>query len=154
MVATDTLRNAITVLTEHADIGAVFGSCEAAPMMPGLLSEYRSLVQRYHHHKNADDSRTFSSACGIVRSSVFESAGGYDEWHFSRRQLEDLELGQRIRGLGERIVLDPDIRATHLRRWTFRQMAATEIFDRAVPWMRLVKRLLTTDRAAARRPGT
>ena len=154
MVATDTLRNAVTVLTEHPDIGAVFGSCDAAPMMPGFLSEYRSLVQRYYHHKNADDSLTFSSACGVVRSSVFENAGGYDEWHFSRRQLEDLELGQRIRALGERIVPHSGVRATHLRQWTLRRMIATEIFDRAVPWMRLVKRQLTKDHVGAHRAGT
>jgi hypothetical protein len=112
----------------------------------GFLSQYRSLVQRYHHHKDADDEITFSSACGIVRSSVFAKAGGYNEWHFSRRQIEDLELGQRIRSLGERIVLHTDIRATHLKRWTLRRMIATEIFDRAVPRMRLVKQLLTENR--------
>jgi hypothetical protein len=33
-------------------------------------------------------------------------------------------------------------------------MIATEIFDRAVPWMRLVKRQLTKDHAGARRAGT
>ena len=63
----------------------------------------------------AGDRFTFSSACGVIRSDVFEEAGGYDEWHFSRRQLEDLELGQHIRSLGYRIVLDPDLEATNLK---------------------------------------
>jgi glycosyltransferase involved in cell wall biosynthesis len=142
MVATDMLRNAVTALMHQQDVGAVFGSCDASPMTKGFLSQYRSLVQRYYHHKDADNAITFSSACGIVRSSVFAKAGGYNEWHFSRRQLEDLELGQRIRSLGERIVLHTDVRATHLRQWTLRRMIATEIFDRAVPRMRLVKQLL------------
>jgi glycosyltransferase involved in cell wall biosynthesis len=139
MVATDMLRNAVTALIHQPDVGAVFGSCDASPMTKGFLSQYRSLVQRYYHHKDADDAITFSSACGIMRSSVFAKAGGYNEWHFSRRQIEDLELGQRIRSLGERIVVHTDIRATHLRQWTLRRMIATEIFDRAVPRMRLVK---------------
>jgi glycosyltransferase involved in cell wall biosynthesis len=142
MVETDTLRTAVTLLTQHADLGAIFGLCGSSPMTTHFLSEYRSLVQRYYHEANTEDTRTFSSACGFVRSSVFERAGGYDEWHFSRRQLEDLELGQRIRSLGEGILPHADIRATHLRRWTLRRMIATEIFDRAVPWMRLVKREL------------
>lgn len=142
MVETDTLRNAVTILTHHPDLGAVFGSCGPSPITTHFLSEYRSLVQRYYHRAHAEDACTFSSACGIVRSSVFEAAGGYDEWHFSRRQLEDLELGQRIRALGERIAPHPAVRATHLRRWTLRRMIVTEIFDRAVPWMRLVKREL------------
>jgi len=142
MVASDALRSAVTHLTEHPEIAAVFGSCEAWPAARGFLSEYRSLVQRYYHASDAEDRCTFSSACGIVRSDVFEQTGGYDEWHFSRRQLEDFELGQRIRALGGRIVPNPQIRATHLRKWTLRRMIATEIFDRAVPWMRLVKRQL------------
>ena len=150
MVGTDTLRKSLTVLTEHLDIGAVFGVCDASALTTGFLSDYRSLVQRYYHGKDANDAVIFSSACGVVRSSVFEKAGGYDEWHFSRRQLEDLELGQRIRALGERISVQPGIRATHLRKWTLRRMVATEIFDRAVPWMRLVKRQLTEDRCGGR----
>jgi glycosyltransferase involved in cell wall biosynthesis len=148
MVETNTLSNALTLLMQHPEIGAVFGSCGAPPTSAGFLSQYRSLVQRYYHRAAPDDAPSFSSACGVVRSSVFGNAGGYDEWHFSRRQLEDLELGQRIRGLGERIVLQPDIRAAHLRKWTLRRMIATEIFDRAVPWMRLVRRQLTRDRRA------
>ncbi|HEY2376719.1 MAG TPA: glycosyltransferase family A protein [Gemmatimonadaceae bacterium] len=146
MVETDTLRNGAKVLTEHPGVGAVFGSCDASPMATGILSEYRSLVQRYYHRRDAENAFTFSSACGIIRSSVFERAGGYDEWHFSRRQIEDLELGQRIRALGERIVVHTDIRAAHLREWTVRRMIATEIFDRTIPWMRLVQRQLTRDR--------
>jgi cellulose synthase/poly-beta-1,6-N-acetylglucosamine synthase-like glycosyltransferase len=150
MLGTDTLRSGLALLTEHPDIGAVFGVCDASSITTGFLSDYRSLVQRFHHGKHADDAFIFSSACGIVRSAVFEKAGGYDEWHFSRRQLEDLELGQRIRALGARISVQPEIRATHLRRWTLRRMITTEIFDRAVPWMRLVKRQLTQDRRGGR----
>jgi glycosyltransferase involved in cell wall biosynthesis len=150
MVGTDMLRNAVTVLRQQPDVGAVFGSCDASPLTRGFLSQYRSLVQHYYHDRDAGDAFTFSSACGIVRSSVLERAGGYDEWHFSRRQLEDLELGQRIRSLGERIILHAGLRATHLRKWTLRRMIATEIFDRAVPWMRLVKWQLTQDRGGNR----
>jgi glycosyltransferase involved in cell wall biosynthesis len=149
MVNSDTLRKAATVLMEQPDVAAVLGCCDASPMTKGLLSKYRNEVLRYHQHRDAGDAVTFLSACGIVRSAVFEKAGGYDEWHFSRRQLEDLELGQRIRSVGERIVLHPDIRASHLRHWTLRRMITTEIFDRAVPWMRLVQRQLTRDRNRA-----
>ena len=149
MVATDTLRTACTILMQGPELGAIFGSCGVQPMVSGFLSDYRSLVQRYYHQKQADDACTFSSACGVVRSSVFERAGGYDEWHFSRRQLEDLELAQRMRNLGERIVAHPALRATHLRKWTLRRMVTTEILDRTVPWMRLVKRELLRGESGA-----
>ena len=148
MVATDALRTAVSYLAEHPEIGAAFGSCDSCPDTRGFLSDYRALVQRYYHASGPEDRCTFSSACGIVRSALFEQAGGYDEWHFSRRQLEDFELGQRIRGLGARIAPNAQIRAMHLRKWTLRRMIATEIFDRAVPWMRLVKRQLWQDRGS------
>jgi glycosyltransferase involved in cell wall biosynthesis len=150
MVETDTLRKSLTALTDHPEIGAVFGLCDASPRMTGLLSEYRSLAQQYHRARDPNDALIFSSACGVIRSSVFEKAGGYNEWHFSRRQLEDLEIGQRIRALGERISLQPEIHATHLRNWTIRRMITTEIFDRAIPWMRLAKRQLTHQRGGYR----
>ena len=62
----------------------------------------------------------------------------YDEWHFSRPQIEDIELGHRLTALGHQIALDPDIQATHLKRWTLRNMIATDFRDRGVPWTRLL----------------
>jgi hypothetical protein len=62
----------------------------------------------------------------------------YDEWHFSRPQIEDIELGHRLKALGHQISLDPDIQATHLKRWTLRNMIATDFRDRGVPWTRLL----------------
>ena len=63
----------------------------------------------------------------------------FDEWRFPTRQLEDGEFGRRLQSLGHRIVLYPDIQATHLKRWTFRSMIATELNDRGVPWVRLAR---------------
>jgi hypothetical protein len=60
----------------------------------------------------------------------------YDEWRFARPQVEDIELGYRIRALGHRILLRPEIQGTHLKRWTLRDMIRTDIKDRGVPWMR------------------
>ena len=150
MVEVDTLRCCAEALAESPDIGAVFGACGPSPLEQGLVSQYRNLLLYYYLRRNTGDAATFSSACGTIRSAVFEEAGGYDEWHFRRRQLEDLELGQRIRRLGSRIVLHASIHATNLRRWTLGTMIATEIFDRGVPWMRLVRRHLFRTRDARR----
>jgi GT2 family glycosyltransferase len=150
MVRRDTLRRSISELMEHVDVGAVFGCYDTQPAALGLVSQYRNLLQHYAVRSHAGDAQTFSSACGTIRSSVFEQSGGYDEWHFPRRQLEDLELGQRIRRLGHRIVAHPEIRATHLRRWTLGRMIATEILDRTVPWMRFLNRHVDSPRCESR----
>jgi hypothetical protein len=62
----------------------------------------------------------------------------YDEWHFPRPQIEDIELGARIRGLGQRILLRPGIQVTHLKRWTFWGVVRTDLKDRGIPWARLL----------------
>jgi cellulose synthase/poly-beta-1,6-N-acetylglucosamine synthase-like glycosyltransferase len=73
-----------------------------------------------------------------VRRDVFVEAGMYDEWRFARPQVEDMELGQRIRARGYRIVLRPEIRVTNLTEWTFRAAIRSDLRDRGVPWMRLL----------------
>jgi hypothetical protein len=62
----------------------------------------------------------------------------YDEWHFPRPQIEDIELGNRIHALGHRILLRPEIQCTHLKRWTLLGMLITDLKDRGVPWARLL----------------
>ena len=46
----------------------------------------------------------------------------------------------RLRDRGARIVLDPEIRGRHLKRWTTRSMVATDFSRRGVPWVRLLLR--------------
>ena len=53
---------------------------------------------------------------------------------------EDIELGIRISVTGHRIILDPRIRAKHLKRWTLLSLLKTDIFDRGIPWTRSMLR--------------
>jgi glycosyltransferase involved in cell wall biosynthesis len=145
----ETLSRFVTVLERSPDIGAAFGSYDLHPTAPGLVSQYRNLMHHYVHHQNAGDVETFWAGCGAVRRELFEEAGMYDEWHYARPQIEDIELGQRIRALGHRIVLDPTIQVTHLKRWTFRGVMRTDLHDRGVPWARLL-----AHRGAMLRSGT
>ncbi|MFN2399230.1 MAG: glycosyltransferase family 2 protein [Gemmatimonadaceae bacterium] len=137
-VHTDTLRALATVMMEDPDVSAVFGSYDADPPATGLASQYRNLLHHYVHQQSPGDAETFWAGCGAVRSSTFAEAGMYDEWHFSRPQVEDIELGHRIRALGRRIVLRPEIQVTHLKKWTLKTVMVTDLRDRGVPWMRLL----------------
>ena len=65
-------------------------------------------------------------------------AGRYDEWSYPRPQIEDVELGHRVRSLGHRIILRPDIQCTHLKRWTLRGVVTGDFRDRGVPWTRML----------------
>ena len=134
--------NALAKLAEHfagdAPPGAVFGSYDDQPPAPGLVSRYRNLLHHYHHHRGAGAAETFWAGLGAVRTPVFRGVGGYDEVRFARPQIEDIELGRRIRRAGHSILLDPTIQGAHLKRWTLGQVLKTDLLHRGIPWMRLL----------------
>jgi hypothetical protein len=119
-------------------VSAVFGAYDLTPSAPGLVSQYRNLLHRYVHERDAGSSVTFWTGCGAVRASVFASCGGFDEAAYANTSIEDIELGYRMSGLGHRILLRPEIQGTHLKQWTFRSMVATDLRARGIPWARLL----------------
>ncbi|HSA54343.1 MAG TPA: glycosyltransferase [Gemmatimonadaceae bacterium] len=138
VVHADTLQRFWDAFQRDETVGAVFGSYDDTPVALGVMSQYRNLIHHYVHHQNAGDVETFWAGAGAVRRDVFVNAGMYDEWHFARPQIEDIELGARIRAGGYRILLDPAIQVTHLKRWTLLAVIRTDVKDRGIPWARLL----------------
>jgi len=138
VVHADTLRRFAWAFAPDPALGAVFGSYDDRPSAPGLVSRYRNLLHHWHHHQNAGEAETFWAGCGAVRRSVLDAAGTFDEWHYRKPSIEDIELGHRIRATGARILLRPEIQCTHLKRWTLWGVIRTDVLDRGVPWMRLL----------------
>ncbi len=134
----DTLELIATVVTDDPELVALFGSYDTNPEARGLLSEYRNLLHRYVHLRGAGVAETFWAGCGAVRRDAFEAVGGFDTARFPRPQIEDIELGYRLRDRGGRIRLDPAIQGTHLKRWRLWPMLRTDFRDRGIPWMRLL----------------
>jgi glycosyltransferase involved in cell wall biosynthesis len=134
--------DALARFNEHfetcADVTAVFGSYDAHPAAPGLASSFRNLLHHHVHQRDAGDAETFWAGCGAVRAKEFREVGMFDEWHYARPQIEDIELGRRMRRHDHRIVLDPRIQGTHLKRWTLRDIMLTDFRHRGVPWTRLI----------------
>jgi len=137
-VHTGTLAQFAAIFAKQSDVGAVFGSYDVNPPAQGFVSQYRNLLHHYHHQINAGDAQTFWAGCGAIRAGVFLAADMYDEWHFWRPQIEDIELGNRIHALGHRILLRPEVQCAHLKRWTLRGMLVADLKDRGLPWARLL----------------
>lgn len=136
----DALRRMIDVMLNHPDVSAVFGSYDTHPTAPGFVSQYRNLLHHYVHTRSAGPAETFWAGCGAIRRDAFIAAGTYDEWRYTRPQIEDVELGHRMRALGYRIVLHPEIQGSHMKRWRFRDVIKADFNDRGVPWTRLLIR--------------
>ncbi len=138
LVRPDTLSRIAATMSTRSDVDALFGAYCDEPEAAGVVSKYRNLLHHYTHAQEPGEAQTFWAGCGCVRRSVFVAVGMYDEWRFSRPQIEDVELGYRLSAHGHRILLQPDIQVTHLKRWTFASMLKADFMDRGVPWARLL----------------
>jgi cellulose synthase/poly-beta-1,6-N-acetylglucosamine synthase-like glycosyltransferase len=136
----DTLSKFAAAFRNQLDVAAVFGAYDARPPGSGVVSQFRNLMHHYVHQCNSGEAETFWAGCGAIRATLFAEVGMFDEWHYSRPQIEDIELGRRLRQRGYRILLRPEIQCTHLKRWTLRNMLSTDLKHRGVPWMWLLLR--------------
>lgn len=127
-------------LRREPDTDAVMGSYDDRPAHPSFLSQYRNLLHHYVHHRSRTNAWTFWAACGAIRRDLFQQFGGFDE-SYVKPSIEDIELGMRLAAAGHRIDLAPEIQITHLKRWTFGGLVKTDLFQRAVPWFRVLLRM-------------
>ena len=134
----DALRRIAEHFRADPALASVFGSYDAQPEAPGLVSQYRNLMHHYVHHRSAGAAQTFWAGLGAIRRADFLTVGMFDEWHYGRPQIEDIELGRRLRRTGHPILLDPTIQGTHLKRWTVKNTLLGDFQHRGVPWMWLI----------------
>jgi hypothetical protein len=141
----DTLSRALARFEADAGLAALFGSYDDEPTAPGLVSQFRNLLHHYVHQQGTfvADSRpahSFWTGCGAIRRQIFLDLGGFDPRLYRRPAIEDIEFGYRLTRAGYRVLLARDVQATHRKRWTLAGVIRTDVFQRGVPWMLLMKR--------------
>jgi glycosyltransferase involved in cell wall biosynthesis len=139
VVRPSTLADFVALFEADPDLAAAFGSYDAQPGEPDLLSQYRNLLHHFVHQSGRESAETFWAGCGAIRTCVFLRQGGFSPV-YTRPSIEDIELGYRVRAAGERIRLAKHIQVTHLKRWTAWGILKTDIRDRALPWTTLIQR--------------
>lgn len=137
-VRPDALRRLVEHFRRDSELAGVFGSYDASPMEPGFISQYRNLLHHYVHQQKSGEVDSFWAGCGAVRRSPFLEVGMFDHARYTTPQIEDIELGYRLRDRGYRIMLDPQIQGTHLKRWTFGGMIRANFQHRGLPYARLL----------------
>ena len=137
VVPSAALRAMVGEFSINPDMAAVFGTYDDDPACTNFFSQYKNLAHAYVHRSCARDARSFWAGFGGMRAEVFRSVGGFDEG-FTRPCIEDIELGDRVTAAGHRVLVDRRLHACHLKRWTFRSMIASDIWDRGVPWTQLI----------------
>jgi glycosyltransferase involved in cell wall biosynthesis len=138
VVKPDTIERVAAISIEHPDVAAVFGSYDDEPAEKNFISQYKNLFHRFVHQQARVEAETFWAGCGAIRRDVFLAIRGFDAERYPRPAIEDIELGYRMRTKGHRILLDKQLQAKHLKRWTLKSMLHADIFCRAVPWSMLI----------------
>lgn len=133
----DALARLRDAFDRDPSLTATFGSYDDSPGENGVVSAFRNLLHHHVHHEARGDATTFWTGLGGIRRDAFGEIGGFDP---GLRYLEDVDLGMRLAAAGHRIVLDPDIQGTHLKKWGLGSMIATDFAGRALPWLELLAR--------------
>jgi glycosyl transferase family 2 len=134
----DALERISAAFANDASLTALFGAYNDAPSDEALVSSFRNLLHHHVHSSNAGPATTFWAGIGAVRRDAFFAVGGFDEQRYPKPSIEDIDLGSRLHAAGYRIVLDPAIQGTHLKRWTLVSMVKTDLLQRGVPWVELL----------------
>lgn len=116
VAGSDSIDKIRRVFAADKSIAAAFGSYDDAPAEKNFLSQYRNLLHHYFHQQNAAQAETFWVGCGAFRKSIFESIGGFNGNRFSRPQIEDIELGYRLRENDYKILIIKNLQVKHLKR--------------------------------------
>ena len=129
-VRPDTLPRMLATLVERPDIDAVSASRDENAGAPNFVSQYWNLLLRFGEQRHSGRCAQFAAGCGAVRRSAFLLAGMYDEWRFATACLESVELGERLLGAGNGVLLSSELKVTHLKRWDLRSVGQ-EVWGRS-----------------------
>ncbi|MGH9548379.1 MAG: glycosyltransferase, partial [Terriglobales bacterium] len=133
-----TFPNLADEMREFPDVDAFFGSYDDTPRAPNFIAQYKNLMHRYVHQQAHEDASTFWAGCGAVRRSTFLHLGGFDTQRFNRPSIEDIDLGYRIKQIEGKIRIAKSVQVKHYKAWNLKSLVKTDVFDRGVPWTRLL----------------
>lgn len=138
-------RDALTQIAsdfEDASLDGVVGLFTSASPFRDFASQQKNLWMLFSYERFVARQHIglFYTSVAAIRRRVFNELGGFDENYTGASIAEDTEFGQRVWGAGHRIILDPNLRATHHKHYTVWQVLATDFLrSRALTLMRLRK---------------
>lgn len=137
-VRKETITRVVDDFKRNPDIVALFGSYDDDPGESDFISQYKNLFHHFHHQQADSEAFSFWAGCGAILKKVYLEMGGFDVKRYEKPSIEDIELGYRISKKGYRIILDKELQVKHLKRWNLSSLIRTDIFQRAIPWSRLI----------------
>jgi glycosyltransferase involved in cell wall biosynthesis len=143
-VAKDALRRIWELLNADSDIGAIAGLLSEPPHDAAPIRKIAVLRLLHDHEAVAGETDAFFLRFGAIRSSLLSELELFNEWQADYPMAETIEVAERIRLFGYRVMLHSEIRANCLRPWTFGGLIADALRDAGTPW--------TSSQVADRKP--
>ncbi len=143
----DTLSHIAYHLQTDPDLDALFGSYDDAPGANNFIAQYKNLFHHYVHQQARTEASTFWTGCGAIKRTRFLALRGFDIQRYRRPAIEDIDLGYRLKQAGGKIRLAKEVQVKHLKAWTLFSLLKSDIFDRGIPWTKLLlsRRVFTND---------
>jgi GT2 family glycosyltransferase len=135
MVEPDTLGQILEEFQKHPEISALFCSFQHDTPPRNFFSQFKNLQHHFTHQVARREAVTFCGGFGAIYREVFREIGGFQE---ELRFMEDVEMGYRLHKAGHRILLCPAIQLTHNKRYTLASLINSDLFQRAIPWTRIM----------------
>jgi GT2 family glycosyltransferase len=129
------LGRALSAIEERPEFSALFCSFGRETVPEDACSRHKNLVHHWTHQTASVEAATFCGGFGLIRREAFLAIGGFDPW---QRFLEDIDLGYRLHRMGHRIFLAKDLQAIHAKAYTLGSLLRSDLFERALPWTRLM----------------
>jgi GT2 family glycosyltransferase len=134
IVQHDALRRMVETFDTRDDLSAVCGIYMDDASSNDLVSSYRMLMRVREFERGVGQSDTFTARLAAIRRTTFIASGMFDEWRVDVPRTESAEFGRRILAVGGRVVVHPEIRGVHLRKWSLRDAVVEGVRDHGIPW--------------------
>src|SRR5262245_23581817 len=120
---------------ESGDVDG-FNGVQAAEMRHNdLVSQYKNLWMRWTYLRQTGDVPLFYTTAAAIRRDTFLRVGGFDIG-YATPNVEDTAFGQKLKRLGVRVRIHPELEVEHVKRYSLGGLLRTD-FMRAVSLTRL-----------------
>jgi GT2 family glycosyltransferase len=133
----NTISEVVRTFEQNEGPAACFGQYTPLPADRNFSTVYKNLVHHFTHQTSNEQARTFWCGCGAVKRSDFLEVGGFDE-SFVAASVEDIDLGYRLSEKGKPILLNKKLQVTHGKKYTLLSLIRSDLFNRAIPWTKLM----------------
>jgi glycosyltransferase involved in cell wall biosynthesis len=153
IISEKAISSIVESFSRDGEAAAVVGMLDERCMHRNLPSQYFNLRKHYDYLLINDDLTNLYTSITAIRKDVFLKSGGFDV-RYTGTTGEDAELGRRLWRLGHRIVLNKEIKVTHLKHHTLKSLLKSD-FTRASHFMKfLLRERLAGDIAKKKRFGS